>query len=259
VLRLVKEAKASAASGAVAKAVAAATEARLAIDGEALKNVSLMVCVSLCVSVFNWLAWCSPHRGRLMNNVTGVGVKEGTRQLLDRATNHPSIHPVTNQDGVSNALDRLLPELRVEVDKALRRLCSGKLAGGSKGPAGGFASADYAWILRAYLVRQAVAPWPCLSVYLCLCTEEGSFFWFLIQTPLHPHRHHIHPTNQPTNQPDARRPRHPPQQQAPRRRQRLHTLRAPGVRGGGGLAFRGHCAHRPHRGPGGHPWCVLPL
>ena len=94
VLALVKEAKASAAGGRLDRAVGVAREARLAIDGDLLKNVSMM-------------------------------------------------------DGVGTALDRLLPELRLDVDKSLRRLCSGKLGAAAGG--GGFAAADYAWILRAYL------------------------------------------------------------------------------------------------------------
>lgn len=53
---------------------------------------------------------------------------------------------------MGQTLDSLLPQLRLEVDKAVRRLCSGKLGAGAAG-AGGFSSPDYAWILRAYLVR----------------------------------------------------------------------------------------------------------
>lgn len=43
VLQLVKEARASAADGRLDRAVAAATEARLALDGEALKDAAMMV------------------------------------------------------------------------------------------------------------------------------------------------------------------------------------------------------------------------
>jgi len=54
VLRLVKDAKASAAAGRVGRAVVAATEARRAIDGELLKNVAMMV---RCVCVVHLRVW----------------------------------------------------------------------------------------------------------------------------------------------------------------------------------------------------------
>lgn len=64
------------------------------------------------------------------------------------------------QDGVGQTLDKLLPELRIEVDKRLRRLCSGKLEGSS------FSSADYSWIIRAYLVSM-------LFCRACLMVAQG--------------------------------------------------------------------------------------
>ncbi len=93
VLRLEREAKAAAAAGKYERAVAAATEAKLALDSDVLKNVNMM-------------------------------------------------------DGVDSSLDKLLPDLRLAVDKCLRRMCAGKGGGGSSAAV---LSTEYAWILRAYL------------------------------------------------------------------------------------------------------------
>jgi len=92
-LLLEREAKTAFAAGRHERAVIAATDAKLALDSDVLKNVNMM-------------------------------------------------------DEVAQSLDKLLPELRLAVDKSLRRLCSGRGGGGSSAV---FLSTEYSWILRAYL------------------------------------------------------------------------------------------------------------
>jgi hypothetical protein len=92
-LRLEREAKRAFAAGRLEQAIIAATDAKLALDSDVLKNVNMM-------------------------------------------------------EEVAQSLDQLLPELRLAVDKSLRRLCSGSGGGGSRAA---FLSTEYAWILRAYL------------------------------------------------------------------------------------------------------------
>jgi hypothetical protein len=117
VLALEKEARDAVAAGRLDRAVTAATDAKLALDSDLLNNVNFMVGIADAPltsppSASSGVVW---------------GVQDHTKQEFDH----------------------FLPCLRLEVDKALRRLC-----------ASDFNAAQYHWMLKSYLVS------PCASIFL---------------------------------------------------------------------------------------------
>jgi hypothetical protein len=115
------------------------TDAKLALNSDALMNGNVMVraCVCKCLYTADYDAPNTPIHA---DTPTHTHPPPSPTHPPTHVYVRPSVHTCT-QESTRQGLEKLLPGLRLEVDKSLRRLC-----------AKGFDAAQYAWVLKAYLV-----------------------------------------------------------------------------------------------------------